>query len=791
MIPELEETIAAMNAQGVQDAELVEASYRVAQRLFSPRGTENYLLGIKAICSLGRGPDLILSYVQEMPEIAREVGEDIIPDVIESIMKMASLTSGNVLCLMLATLPCAATRLGDAELLRGYLTLLHRLTGSVPRGLRPMLENLETLLSVLTLGGLRRWALWGAQAYARDFDGQLAYFGLQNESSKSVLQKERRGTLFIDNQRKLNFYLRALWGRSFFMRPTSGDFETRVGHKPYIDGFEIHLPDAYDAFGSIAGIDVYRAASAHAAAHIAYTELEFSSGTLSPAQICFIELFEDARIEFIACRNFPGLGKLWASFFETAIEQSGVEQNDVVNLMLCLGRAIIDPGYVDPRDLVNEVAHDFRAELNENPQSADLATRAGVNFYNRVEKDYVIPAARILNELPIPYRDDNRYFHSYTGLAFAEAEYAAYPWKRPTLRKKVSLMEMVNEIDSELEDGSPQEIWTLPTELFPYEDNGLSYNETEGVETISDPFHYPEWDYQIQVERPDWVTLTERSQGKGDAGVMEGIFDKHKPVANRIKHIIDSLQPQGVVRSRGHEDGDEIDIDAAVAAMIDIRRGIMPDTKINIRIKRHFRDLSMIVLMDLSESTNDRVGNPGDLNEENSDHPTVLDLTREATGLLSWAVDSIGDNFAIHGFASDGRHDVQYYRFKEFGEPYGEEAKRRLAGMKGGLSTRMGSAMRHAGWHLSQQASRKRLLLLITDGEPADIDERDPQYLRQDTKKAVEQLAMQGIHSYCLTLDPDADRYVSRIFGENNFSIVDNVERLPERLPMVFSAITG
>ena len=82
------------------------------------------------------------------------------------------------------------------------------------------------------------------------------------------------------------------------------------------------------------------------------------------------------------------------------------------------------------------------------------------------------------------------------------------------------------------------------------------------------------------------------------------------------------------------------------------------------------------------------------------------------------------------------------------------------------------------------------LVLLVTDGEPADIDERDPQYLRHDAKKAVNDLRAMDIHSHCLTLDPDADRYVARIFGENHYSIVDDVQRLPERLPNVFAALT-
>ncbi|HET6591978.1 MAG TPA: nitric oxide reductase activation protein NorD, partial [Xanthomonadales bacterium] len=189
--------------------------------------------------------------------------------------------------------------------------------------------------------------------------------------------------------------------------------------------------------------------------------------------------------------------------------------------------------------------------------------------------------------------------------------------------------------------------------------------------------------------------------------------------------------------------------------------------------------------------TNEKIGELSEGDEGYEEQPSILDLTRESAGLLAWAIDSIGDNFAVHGFASDGRHDVQYYRFKDFNRPYDEQAKSRMAGMRGGLSTRMGAALRHAGWHLAQESARKRLVLLVTDGEPADIDERDPQYLRHDAKKAVEDLAAQGIYSYCLTLDPNADRYVARIFGENQYSIVDNVERLPERLPNVFAALTG
>ena len=242
------------------------------------------------------------------------------------------------------------------------------------------------------------------------------------------------------------------------------------------------------------------------------------------------------------------------------------------------------------------------------------------------------------------------------------------------------------------------------------------------------------------------------------------------------------LTPAGVQRVRNMEDGDEIDLNAAIDAMVAIRMGTQPDSRITMRNVINSRDLAVTVLLDLSESTNDPV--------EGSDK-TVLDLTREAATLVATAIAGIGDPFAIHGFASDGRHDVQYYRFKDFNQRFDDEAKARLDGMKGGLSTRMGTALRHAGEGLLRQPERRKLILLVTDGAPADVDERDPQHLRHDTRKAVEELQTRGVFTYCLTLDPNADAYVKRIFGANNYTIVDHVARLPETLPTLFANLTG
>ncbi|MFZ8985035.1 MAG: VWA domain-containing protein, partial [Steroidobacteraceae bacterium] len=196
-----------------QSQEVLQASWHEAGRVFSSRGLDNYIKGASALHNLGRGEELVVTYIQEMPEVARAIGEDVLPDVVNFLLGMASKTSGEVLTLIVGTAPLAAERLGDEELFRKYLNVLSILLAQAPRGLRPMLENLDRLLTQLTLGGLRRWVTWGAQAYKADFDGQVSYFSLQSADAMSVLQQERKGTLFVDVQRRLNIYLRAMWGR--------------------------------------------------------------------------------------------------------------------------------------------------------------------------------------------------------------------------------------------------------------------------------------------------------------------------------------------------------------------------------------------------------------------------------------------------------------------------------------------------------------------------------------------------------------------------------------------------
>ena len=752
-----------------------------ASRVMSPAGIKEYLDGAKGLCNLGRGNQIVISYLEEMPQVVKECGEDMIGECIEAALKLSSMVSGEVIALLFTSMPTAARRLGDPELLRGYLQFIHQLSAKSARGLRPMLNHTDELLSKLTLTGLKRWAFFGAEAYRRDYQNLVKYFNLETADSLKVLQKERRGTLFIDTQRKLNFYLRALWGRDFFLRPTAAEFEN---FKPFIEYNVLHLPDAVDPIGEISGLELYRAQVAHLAAHIAYTTKAISAEQLSPAQMYFIAFMEDARVEYKAIQAFPGLKKLWKSLLE--IQHECTLEHNTVSRLEQLATLLLDEATAETDDQeLNTFVKNWHMNIEARQDDSMYSWHTGMELFHIFANRKDVPSLRILQSIRIPYRDDNRFVWEFNEFAFENGvEYI--PASQRQVRKHVSVMEMANEVDCELAGDDAQEIWICSDNMRPYEDDltddQVSFNDMWGKEPISAPFHYQEWDYQVQLHRPDWATVYEHRPKKGDPEEIDKILLEYRPIAFRIKQIIDMLQPEGVQRVRNMEDGDEIDINAAVDAMIAIRMGEQPNPRITMRNVIMNRDLSVVVLLDLSESTNEKV--------QGSDK-TILELTREASTLVATAINGIGDPFAIHGFASDGRHDVQYFRFKDFNQRFDDDAKARLAGMQGGLSTRMGAAMRHASTHLLKQPERKKLLLIVTDGEPADIDERDPQTLRHDTKKAVEELYSKGILSYCLTLDPNADNYVKRIFGANNYTVIDNVERLPEKLPVLFASLTS
>ncbi len=402
-----------------------------AKHVFSPTGLASWLDGAVALNKLGRGAPVVVSFLDTMPDIARECGEDIVADCLGAAMKLSSMTSGGVIILMFRSLPIAARHLGDATLVRSYLSFIHQFASSTARALRPMLMHMDDLLSKLTLSGLRRWANFGSQAYRRDYDNQVAYFSLESADSRAVLQKERRGVLFVRVQRKLNLYLRALWGRDFYLRPAGSD---HLDSRPFIEQRVLHLPDAVDDIGDIAGLELYRATAAHMAAHLCYTREAVSAEQLSPAQMFFIALMEDARVEYQAVRAFPGINTLWRALL--ADDSAAQVEHPSLLLLKHVALMLNDDSQTSEDAEIQAFVTRWHAGIEQHQNDSGFSWQLGMELFNVLAARRAVPSLRLLHQIPIAYRDDNRIVWDAEAFsAFSESEYL--PARQQQIRRQV------------------------------------------------------------------------------------------------------------------------------------------------------------------------------------------------------------------------------------------------------------------------------------------------------------------------------------------------------------------
>ena len=198
-----------------------------------------------------------------------------------------------------------------------------------------------------------------------------------------IIEQERSGTLFIDNQRKLQFYLRAFYNRDFFLRPTAGDYETKKGLKPYIEYGVMHIPDAYDdyqhASGKIvSGIDCYRAVCSHAAAHIMETESAFKGDSLNPLQVACVSLIEDLRVELNTIKKFPGMKKIWIALHPE--DNDLKDLNQFISDLVDFSRAALNSNYSAKKPCNMEILKLFNEKEIETDNSAEMSFDLGMKY---------------------------------------------------------------------------------------------------------------------------------------------------------------------------------------------------------------------------------------------------------------------------------------------------------------------------------------------------------------------------------------------------------------------------
>jgi nitric oxide reductase NorD protein len=717
-----------------------------ALAVLSREGLGAYLDSARSLGKLGRGVEPILVFLEEWPSVAKALGESALPAIMDLIRAMQKSPNGKAIAPFLQTLAPVARRLHSQEQMQRYLQLtldfmdrtsvsIHGIHKTYPSpGLPEFFVQAPALLNQLSISGLKNWVEYGIRNYGNHPERQQEYFALQSADSRAVLQRERHGTLFADVERRLDLYLRALWQDSDHLVPYSTAFDELRKPVPYYDKLGIRVPDVFDDSNGISGLDRYRAVLAHMIGHRRWTEAQIADNW-SPFQRMAVEFFEDARIETLLIREFPGLRRIFLALHpqprEDACDPETV--SCLRHRLAMLSRAFLDPGHPYRDPVLLEFVQRFHDIMAGGAASTGEIAGLALAYVAKARRPSDQFAKVHFDDTIVDYRDDNRQM-----------------WKF-------------------IEEGDEEEAFDEQRKIEPDQ-------EIKGLP----PRHYPEWDYHSQTYRPDWASVYEALHPSGNAGDIDGLLAKHSALAKRLKRMLDLLKPQDKVRIRYQEEGSELDLDVAIRSLIDFKSGATPDPRINMSHKTSGRDIAVSLLLDLSESLNEKASG--------SDQ-TILELSQEAVSLLAWAIEQLGDPFAIGGFHSNTRHDVRYLHIKGYREHWNDEVKGRLAAMRAAYSTRMGAAMRHAAHYLEAQKADKKLMLILTDGEPADVDSKDERLLIEDARQAVKELDQKGIYAYCINLDPKADEYVSDIFGKH-YTVIDNIQRLPERLPQLFMALT-
>jgi nitric oxide reductase NorD protein len=165
-----------------------------------------------------------------------------------------------------------------------------------------------------------------------------------------------------------------------------------------------------------------------------------------------------------------------------------------------------------------------------------------------------------------------------------------------------------------------------------------------------------------------------------------------------------------------------------------------------------------------------------------ADTRRIVDVEKEALIVVCEALDALGDGYAVMAFSGEGPASVSVATVKDFSERNGLLVRRRIAALEPDRFTRTGAAIRHATAALSAQTARHRLLLVLSDGKPNDVDVYEGRYGVEDTRQAVAEARMQGLHAFCLTVDRQAPVYLPRIFGPSGYAVLRHAATLPHVL---------
>ncbi len=546
--------------------------------------------------------------------------------------------------------------------------------------------------------------------------------------------------------------------RSLLQRIAGSNLKTEL---TWLDGETLNLPAAIDLFPQ-RGLN-----------RDLYLWLIALAATESDPALPWIRRNQRATLDVLA--RFPGLAPRYRRLVDAALlmrPQPGRMPRDQRGQEEAIRAALQNPGSVERMPPAKRPPQPVLLWLHPNPPASVPAGSSGKEPENhesgdskKSESDKRYKAERA----DMPDGKDGFMLYFRAESIFSWAEYIKV--NRPTEEDDAPDERPAEDLDrlSVAQDGKS----TASRLKF---DLDLPSAEADDF-PLGDGIVLPEWHYKKQKLLPAHCRLQPMVARHAEPQALPAHLSS---TARRLRSQFEALTP-AKVWFKGQFDGTELDLDACVQFTAD-RISRLTAREQGLYKAHHYRDrdLACLLLADLSLSTDAYV----------NDEARVIDVIRDTLFLFSEALSATGDRFALYGFSSLKRENIRFHVLKEFERKYNAEVRGRIQAIKPGFYTRMGAAIRHSSQLLAKQAATQRLLLILTDGKPNDLDQYEGRYGVEDTRVAIHEARQMGLRPFCVTIDEKGSSYLPHLFGVNGYVVIRKPSELPRELPLLYAQLT-
>jgi hypothetical protein len=668
-----------------------------------------------------------------------------------------------------------------------------------------LFESRKLLLSTYLAGAIRvrnllgaqailPWALRGADIMQAGRARGEAYFRLESEESLALLLEHLPGFRLSDRNRLLAMLLDVWYGASFDLKESTWSPEKG---RPFVetDGRSLFFPAVmasrdeavlavlhgaghmrFGTFDRLAMKEMFAAASVDfpESGPVSWVPLFIRYGDDALRFQLIFDLCEDLRVDFRVQHAVPNyLSRLRAT------ARAAAPRTPEAAAYFDLALASVEEAMVATRAHAPR-GRQFGPLLDPNATVADA---------------YRIAAAIYSNEA-LPRVMDLETFHAaYLPGRGPNATRLAHPQEQREQQQTQAGAEQQNQPDEQGEDQSEtaqnaesgdQQDGGKRKEVAGYGDSSgtsaqsanRSDAQKQGATAGDKGVPYPEWDYREQRYKRNWSWVQEKQLAESNMAETNRLERQYSNALKRLKKAIQAQKPARLAPRLRQLEGDDMDINAVVGYVAEKQAGRSPTPAIYRRRELRQREIAVTLLADMSTSIMQHLPEGGG---------RLVDRVRAGVLLFAESMEEVGDAYSIAGFCSKYRDNVSYYTIKGFEQPLSEEVRSQIGGMSGRLATRMGAAIRHATACFDEVDSRRRLLLILSDGRPEDYDDGgDRRYLHEDTRMAVKEAVARGVHPFCITVDTMANQYLPQIFGKGHYLVLDHINSLPNKLPEIY-----